>query len=99
MLPIDPISATLGVVGLGMQLFGGFASAANAGEIASVSADEATQEQNINNQKQQAMELDARRQQLQIIRTNQQTQALAVARGTSQNAQLGSGLAGGLAQV
>lgn len=96
---MDPVSLTLGAIGLGMQIFGGFSSAANASEMAKVSQDEAMQEQGINNQKQKAMEIDARRQQLEIMRTNQRMQALAATRATSQGAQFGSGLQGGEAQI
>lgn len=96
---MDPISLAIGAVGLGMSLFGGLSSSSNAKEQAQVSADEATQEQNINDQKQQAMEIDARRKQLETIRTNQKAQAMATEAATNQNAQFGSGLQGGLAEV
>jgi hypothetical protein len=103
---VDPLSLALGAVGLGMQIFGGFGQASAAhqqAEIsqqeAAVSKDVAVQEQGINDQKQMAMEMDARRQQLQIMRTNQQTMALAQARATNQGAAFGSGLQGGLAGV
>lgn len=92
---MDPISIALGVVGLGMQIFGGSKQVENAGAEAKVSQDEARQEQNINDLKQQQMEIDARRQQTQIIRNVQQAQALGLQRATNQNAQFGSGLAGG----
>lgn len=96
---MDPISLAIGAVGLGMSIFGGMSSAANAGEQAKVSQDEARQEQGINDLKQQAMESDARRQQLEITRQAQRAQSLATSRATSQGAQFGSGLQGGLAQV
>lgn len=96
---MDPISLAIGAVGLGMQIFGGMSQADNAKQQAAVSKDEAAQEQGINAQKQNAMELDARRKQLEVIRTNQQAQALATSRATSQGAQFGSGLQGGLAEV
>lgn len=96
---MDPISLAIGAVGLGMQIFGGIGSSETSEKMSQVSADEAHQEQGINDQKQQAMELDARRQQLEIMRRGQQAQALAQSRATNQGAQFGSGLQGGLAEV
>lgn len=96
---MDPISLAISAVGLGMQIFGGVSSASNAKAQASVSQDEARQEQAINDQKQQAMELDARRKSLEQMRQTQQAQSLATTRATSQGAQFGSGLQGGLAEV
>ena len=96
---MDPFSLAIGAVGLGMQIFGGFGAASNAKAQAGVSQDIAKQEQGINDLKQQQMEIDARRQQLQQIRQAQQAASLATARATSQGAQFGSGLQGGLAQI
>lgn len=96
---MDPISLALGAVGLGMQIFGGFAGASNAKAQAAVAQDEAKQEIGINNLKQQQMEIEAGRARTQQIRQAQQAQALATSRATSQGAQFGSGLQGGLAQI
>lgn len=91
--------AAVSAVGLGMSIFGGLDQAAISKQQAQVSGDIANQEQGINNQKQQAMELAGRRQQLEIIRNNQRARALAENNATNQGAQFGSGLQGGLAQV
>lgn len=96
---MDPITATLGVVGLGMQVFGGLAASGVAKQEAQVSSDEAAQEQNINNTKQAAMRLNAQRTQMENIRNNQRARAQATNSATNQGAQFGSGLQGGLAQV
>lgn len=96
---MDPISLAIGAVGLGMQIFGGLGQASDAKQAADISKDEARQEQGISDQKQQAMEIDARRRQLEQMRQGQQAQALATSRATSQGAQFGSGLQGGLAEV
>lgn len=96
---MDPISATLGIVGLGMQIYGGMKSSEVAGQEAKVSQDEATQEQGINDAKQAAMELNGRRTQMENVRNVQRARALAENTGVGQNAQFGSGLAGGLAQI
>lgn len=93
------IGAGASAIGLGMSIFGGLDQSRIAKEQAMVSGDIATQEQGINHQKQQAMELAGRRQQLEIIRNNQRARALAENNATNQGAQLGSGLQGGLAQV
>lgn len=96
---MDPISLAIGAVGLGMQIFGGVSSASNASAQAKVSSDEASQEQGINNAKQQAMEVNARRSQMENVRNNQRARAQATNAAVSQGAQFGSGLQGGLAQI
>lgn len=93
------IGAAASAVGLGMSIFGGLDQSRIAKEQAGVSADIATQEQGINAQKQQAMELAGRRQQLEIIRNNQRARSMAENAAVNQGAQFGSGLQGGLAQV
>lgn len=96
---MDPISATLGVIGLGMQIFGGIGASKTAGQEAQVSQDEARQEQGINDTKQAAMELNGQRTQLENIRNNQRARAMAENSAVNQGAQFGSGLQGGLAQI
>lgn len=96
---MDPISLAIGAVGLGMQIFGGIGATEDAQKASQISKDEARQEQGISDQKQQAMEIDARRRGLEQMRQTQQAQSLAISRATNQNAQFGSGLQGGLAEV
>lgn len=96
---MDPISLAVGAVGLGMQIFGGLSSASNARQQAQVSSDVASQEQGINNAKQQAMEINGRRSQMENVRNNQLARSQALENATSQGAQFGSGLQGGLAQI
>lgn len=93
------IGAAVSAVGFGMSLFGGMSQADVAKQQAEVSGDIAKQEQGINAQKQQAMELAGRRQNMEIYRKMQQDQALALNSATNQGAQFGSGIQGGLAQV
>lgn len=93
------VGAAVSAIGLGMSIFGGLDQSHIAKDQALVSGDIATQELGINRQKQQAMELAGRRQQLEIIRNNQRARALAENNATDQGAQFGSGLQGGLAQV
>lgn len=96
---MDPISIGIQAVGFGLSLFGGLGQANNAKEIAKVSQDKAQHEQQINDLKQQQARLEANRMQMQNIRNIQRQRALATASATSQGAQFGSGLEGGLADV
>lgn len=91
--------AAISAVGLGMSLFGMNEQAQNAQAQAKVSMHIAEQEQGINNEKRKAMELNARRQQMEIFRNTQRARAQAVQAATTQGASLGSGLQGGLAEV
>ncbi len=61
--------------------------------------DTIAQERAIETQKMRAMEVDARRQQLEIIRQQQRGRALALTNATSQGARYGSGLQGGYGQI
>lgn len=96
---MEPISAAMGVIGLGMQIFSGFNAAATSKQMAAVSSDEAAQEQHINDLKQQQMEMDARRQSTEQIRKAQQLSALSLDRATNQGAQKGTGVIGGMAGI
>lgn len=93
------LGAGLSVAGLGMSLFGMNQQADNARQQARVSMDIAHQEQGINTEKRQAMELNARRQQMEIFRNTQRARAQAQQAATTQGASLGSGLQGGLAEA
>lgn len=93
------IGAAVGAIGLGVSLFGSSEAAEVAGKQAKVSADEAKQEQGINDAKQQAMELSGRRMQLENMRNIQRGRALAENTAVNQGAQFGSGLQGGLDQI
>ena len=101
---MEPISIGFMAVGLGMSLFGKSEQSDTAKQQAQVaqqqsvlSGDEAKQEQGINDQKQQAMELDASRRQLENFRNVQRVRAQGMAAAVNQGAQMGSGLQGGQA--
>lgn len=103
---MDPISLTLGVVGLGMSLFGGMGQASSAHEKAGLeqqkaglSAENAGYEGQQNEIRRSSMEMANRRSQLENFRTTQRQRAMAVQAGVNQGAQQGTGLAGGLAEV
>lgn len=96
---MDPISLAIGAVGLGMQIFGGIGQSQNAAEAARISKDEATQEQSINNVKQQQMELEGRRTNIETARNAQKARAMGLTAAANQGASQGSGLQGGLASI
>lgn len=96
---MDPISIGLGVVGLGLKLFGGSEASDAAKHQAQISQQIAGDEQQINAQKSQAMELSAKRQQLENVRNVQRARSMALTSATSQGAQFGTGLPGGEAQA
>src|SRR5258706_16049425 len=101
---MDPISIGLGLAGLGLSLFGGAQQAdiskqqaQISAQVAGVSGQIAGDELQVQAQKKQQMELEANRQQLQNFRNVQQARAQSLAGATSEGAQFGSGLQGGLA--
>jgi hypothetical protein len=96
---MDPISAGIAVVGLGLSIFGGMSQANVSRQQAQVSAGIAADEQQINVQKQQQMQLEARRSQLENFRNAQRQRANATASAVNQGAQFGTGLQGGIAGV
>lgn len=96
---MDPLTIGLGIAGLGMQLFGGLSGASVSKQQAKVSMDEATNEQSINEQKQQQMYLQSQRNQLEVFRNIQRARSAGLQAATTQGAQFGSGLAGGQAQA
>ena len=96
---MDPISGIIGIAGLGLDIFGAMKGASAAHEAAGVSRDIAGKQVQENQQRQLAMQVSARRSQMEILRQNQRAQSMATAGATNQGAQFGSGLQGGLAQV
>jgi cell division protein FtsL len=94
---MDPITLGISAVGLGMKLYGGFSAADDQKAIAESEKKIAGLEQNVNAQKQQAMELSARRQQMEIFRNTQRARAQGLQAAVSQGAQYGSGMPGGQA--
>lgn len=96
---MDPLSIGAGIVGIGLQIFGGLGASHDAERAAQISRGIASDEQQINQQKYQQAQLEGSRMQLQQFRNIQRQRALATASATSQGAQFGSGLQGGLAEV
>jgi len=96
---MDPISAVAGLTGLSLQVFGAFQGQSAAKKSAEASQQIAKLEQQVEAQRMKAMEIDARRKNLENIRNAQRAQSLATATATNQGAQAGSGLQGGIAQI
>lgn len=93
------VGAGAGLAGLGLEIFGAVSGSSAASSSAHSGMAIAGLEQQENAKRQQAMQIVARRQQLQVIRTNQMAQAQARAAATNQGAQFGSGLQGGLSGI
>lgn len=96
---MDPISAGLGIVGLGMQIYGGMQASETAQKQAAEYQAIAADEKKINAQKQLQMQLENRRSQLENVRNAQRARSMATAAAVNQGANFGSGLAGGLGQI
>lgn len=99
-----PVGMAVGAaVGLGLSAWGMFTNYENAKEssqrqnqIQTAMAQIETQQDDV---RRKAMELDASRRSMEIMRNMQRARSLAVIRATTQGAGLGSGIGGGVAQV
>lgn len=98
---MDPLTLGISAIGLGLQAFGGFSAASKAKEAYGIQSQISGLEGQVNQQRQTAMELSARRQSMEIFRNNQRARSMAINNATNQGASYGnsSGLPGGLAQV
>jgi len=96
---MDPLTLGIGAVSLGLQLFGGFSAANTQNQIAQLNSQVYSQEKLANKQRQDAMELSARRQTMETFRNVQRARAMGTAAAVNQGAQFGSGLQGGNAQA
>jgi hypothetical protein len=96
---MEPVSLALGIGGAAVSAFEGMKSAGISSQISGLSQNEIGLEGQVNNQKYQAMELSSRRQQTETMRNAQRQRSQATAAATSDGAQFGSGLQGGLAGV
>jgi len=80
--------------GLAMQLLGQSKASTASDNYYKTQADIAGLEGKVNDQRKQAMEVDARRRQLEVVRNNQKARAMSETTATNQGAQFGSGLQG-----
>lgn len=93
------LGAGIGLLGLGTSLFGMSEQSEAAQHAAQIQGQIAGLEGQVNDQRETAMQLSSRRQNLETMRTAQKQSAVAIANATNQGAQFGSGLQGGLGQI
>lgn len=86
----------LGVVGVGMSIYGGLSGAKVAKQEAGVSQAEAATEQSINSLHEQTSLVAGRRAQMETVRNMQRARAMSIQAGVSSGSQNGSGLQGAL---
>jgi hypothetical protein len=86
------LGAASSAAGAGLSFAGAQGMSGAAGAIAQL-------EMQLEAQRKQAMELDARRRRLEVIRNQQQARSVALTNANSQGAALGSGLQGGYGQI
>jgi hypothetical protein len=96
---MDPFTIGMVAVGVGSMLGGLFGSSSTAKKQAAEQKAIAADQMKIEAQKRQAMELDARRRELETFRNVQRTRSIALTNAVNQGAGAGSGLQGGLAQA
>lgn len=94
-----PALTSLLIAGLAISAVGTATSVVGAQKAASAQKDMAEQQQQQNALRQQAMELDAHRKQIQVMRDAQKARSTALSNATAQGAGLGSGLQGGYGQI
>lgn len=93
------VGAAVQGVGLALSIFGGASAASHAKEAYGIQANITGLENQVEDQRHTAMQLAGRRQQMDILRNNQRARALSTQAAVTQGASLGSGYAGGQAQV
>jgi len=100
---MEPITLGLSAIGLGLKLFGGASSSEDTQKYSQqINAYEQQKfglEKQVNEQRRQAMELSARRQQLEMFRNTQKARALGLNTAVNQGAQAGSGYKGGQSSI
>lgn len=95
----NPIGAAAGIAGLGLSIFGGIQKSQAADATYAAQSQITRLEQQQDAVRRKAMEVSARRQQIEALRNQQRAQSLALNNATSQGAQFGSGLQGGYGQI
>lgn len=93
---MEPISALLG---LGTQLVGSVLSYQAATRQNELQRQDIGLQQKVEEQRRQAMELDANRKSMEVFRNNQRARSMGLQAATSQGAQFGSGLQGAYGQT
>lgn len=93
------IAAASAVASVGLSLYGNSKNAAAQRQANAAQQEQIRLQQQVEAQRQKAMELDARRKQMEILRQQQRARSIAVAAANNQGALFGSGLQGGLGQI
>jgi len=93
------ISTAIAVAGLGLAAAGAYNSYQGAKGQAAAQERMTQVEMQQEKVRQQAMELSAKRQQMEVLRNSQRARSVALSNANSQGAQFGSGLAGGYGQI
>lgn len=96
---MDPLTVGLAVGGLALQAYGGISASKEAQHQAEIQQKIYGLESSVNDQRKQAMELSANRQQLENFRNVQRIRASGMNAAVNQGAQYGSGISGGQAQA
>lgn len=96
---MDPISLAIGAIGMGVSAFGMFGASSAAKQASNIQNAILANETAENQVRQQAVNMQAQRSQIQNVRNTQRAQAQGLSVGVSQGAQFGSGVAGGQAQA
>lgn len=84
----------LAAAGMAMSVMGSMKASTASNSYYQTQQNVASLEGQVNDQRKSAMEVDARRRQLEVVRNNQRARAMAQTTATSQGAQFGSGLQG-----
>lgn len=93
------ITGGLTAASMAMQLFGGQKAASASKQQAQLSSQNAQYEMQIDQQRRQAMELDAQRKSIDVVRNAQRARSIALTDAASSGSQFGSGLQGGYGQI
>jgi hypothetical protein len=96
---MDPLTLGMTLAGLGTSIFGTISGMGAANQSSALAQQNAGLEMQVNSQRKQAMEVDARRRQLDVVRNNQRARSMAQTTATSEGAQFGSGLQGAYGQI
>lgn len=96
---MDPFSAAAGIAGLGVSIYGGIEAMNAEKQMAQTQQQEVGVEQQENQVRRQAMEMNSKRQILQQVRENQMARSMALTTASSSGAQFGSGLAGAAGSI
>lgn len=96
---MDPISAFVTAASVATSIFGGMKQASAANKEAQAQQQIAGLEIQADQQRRQAMELDASRKSMEVLRNSQRARATALTNATSSGSQFGSGLQGGYGQI